>query len=100
LSACGGGGDASSADPSASSTSAVLAWDAASAPNLLGYRIYYGTASGTYQQPIGSGINVGNVTTFTVTGLASGTRFYFAATAVDTSYNESIFSNEVFKDIP
>ncbi len=70
-------------------------------PNLGGYRIYYGTSPGTYDQPRGSGLGVSSAsTTFTVTGLASGTRYYFAATAFDTSNNESVFSNEVFKDIP
>ena len=53
-----------------------------------------------YDQPLGLGLEVGDVTTFTVTGLNSGTRYYFAATAFDTSNNESAFSNEVFKDIP
>jgi len=82
------------------SGTAILAWDPVVATNLSGYRIYYGTAPGTYFQPLGQGINVGNVTTYTVTGLTSGTRYYFAATSVDTSGNESVFSNEVSKDVP
>jgi hypothetical protein len=49
---------------------------------------------------LGQGVNVGNITTFTVTGLTSGSRYYFVATAFDTSNNESVYSNEVFKDIP
>lgn len=102
LSGCGGGGgggDAASSS-SASSNTAFLAWDPVMAANLAGYRVYYGTAAGVYQQPVGSGVSVGNVTSFTVTGLTSGRRYYFAATARDTSNNESAFSNEVFKDIP
>ena len=79
---------------------ATLTWDAVTAANLSGYRLYYGTAPGTYFQAIGSGVNVGNVITHTLTGLSSGTRYYFAATAFDTSGNESSFSNEVFKDVP
>ena len=78
----------------------TLAWDAVTHPNLSGYRIYYGTAPGIYLQPVGSGVSVGNITSFTVTGLTSGTRYYFAVTAFDTANNESAFSNEVFKDIP
>jgi chitodextrinase len=78
---------------------AALAWDPVTATNLSGYRIYYGTAPGTYIQARGQGISVGNVTTFTVTGLTIGTRYYFAVTAFDTSNNESGYSNEVFKDI-
>src|SRR5205807_1216140 len=82
------------------SNSADLAWDAVTGPNLSGYRVYFGTAPGTYLQPLGQGISVGNVTTYTMIGLASGTRYYFAVTDFDILGNESSYSNEVFKDIP
>src|SRR5438445_484971 len=36
-------------------TTATLAWDAVTAANLSGYRIYYGTAPGTYLQSAGQG---------------------------------------------
>jgi chitodextrinase len=86
--------------PPSLSNSAVLAWDAATVPSLSGYRVYFGTAPGTYLQSLGQGISVGNVTTYTAMGLASGTRYYFAVTDFDTLGNESSYSNEVFKDIP
>jgi chitodextrinase len=89
---------AASATTQAPNTTATLEWDPVTAAS--GYRIYYGTASGTYLQAPGAGIAVGNVTTHTVTGLSRGVRYFFAATAVDPSNNESPFSNEVFKDIP
>lgn len=97
-------GNASLASADAGATTlpvntATLAWDAVAAPSLIGYRVYYGNASGTYLQPLGSGIDVGNVTTYVVTNLSTGTRYYFAVTAYDAS-NESEYSNEVFKDIP
>jgi hypothetical protein len=38
--------------------------------------------------------------TFTVVGLAGGTRYFFAVTATDSLGNESGFSNEVFADVP
>jgi chitodextrinase len=81
-------------------TTAALAWDASTSPNVAGYRVYHGTAPRTYLQAPGQGINVGNVTTHTVTGLSRGTRYFFTVTAIDASNNESVFSNEVFKDIP
>jgi chitodextrinase len=84
----------------APNTTATLAWDPVVATNLAGYRLYYGTAPGTYLQSRGQGASVGNVTTFTVSGLTSGIRYYFAVTAFDTSNNESAYSNEVFKDVP
>src|SRR5207237_103800 len=54
------------------SNSASLAWDAVTVPSLSGYRVYFGTAPGTYLQSLGQGISVGNVTAYTLTGLASG----------------------------
>ena len=67
-----------------------LAWDPKSDTGLAGYKIYYGTSSRSYGTPI----NVGNVTTYTVTGLNSGT-YYFGVTAYYTSGSETGFSNEV-----
>ena len=69
----------------------TLAWDANTAPDLAGYKIYYGTASGTYESPI----NVGNVTIYTLTGLALGQTYFIAATAYSTSNSETGYSNEV-----
>ncbi len=86
--------------PPPPSNSAGLAWDAVTVPALSGYRVYFGTAPGTYLQSVGQGTSVGNVTTYTMTGLASGSRYYFAVTAFDTLGIESDYSNEVFKDIP
>ena len=41
-----------------------------------------------------------NVTDYTVTGLASGTTYFFTVTAYNTDGAESSFSNEVRKTIP
>jgi chitodextrinase len=91
---------AANATTQAPDTTAVLMWDPVTATNLAGYRVYYGTASRTYLQPAGQGVNVGNSTTYTVTGLNRGTRYYFSVKAYDTSNGESAYSNEIFKDIP
>ncbi|HVY07563.1 MAG TPA: Ig-like domain-containing protein [Burkholderiales bacterium] len=85
---------------SPTTTSVSLAWDASGASNLGGYRLYYGTTSGKYLQALGQGVNVGKTTSYTVTGLTKGTRYYFAVTAYTTSGTESSYSNEAFKDIP
>lgn len=70
-----------------------LAWDPNSEPDLAGYRIHYGTASGSYSVHV----DVGNVTAYTAPGLADQTRYYFVATAYDNAIpsNESGYSNEV-----
>lgn len=60
--------------------------------DLSGYKVYYGTSPGNYS----TSINVGNQTTYTITGLGYAT-YYSAVTAYDTSGNESGFSNEVSK---
>ena len=90
--------NAASATTLAANNTATLAWDAVTGAS--GYRIYYGTAPGTYFQSRGAGVDVGNVTTFTVTGLGSSTRYYFAVTAYDASNNESTYSNEISRTLP
>jgi fibronectin type 3 domain-containing protein len=70
---------------------ATLAWDPNTETDLAGYRIHYGTASGSYTVHL----DVHNVTTYTVTGLADGQTYYFAATAYNASGSESGYSNQV-----
>jgi len=74
----------------------TLSWDANTEPDLAGYKLHYGTASGSYTVHL----DVQNVTTYTVTGLADGQTYYFAATAYDSAGNESEYSNEVSHSIP
>ena len=71
--------------------SVALAWDASSNLAVTGYRVYYGVASGNYT----NSVTVGNVTTNTVPGLASGVTYFFATTAYTASGQESPFSNEI-----
>ena len=72
----------------------TLAWDANTESDLAGYKLYYGNASGAYQ----NNVDVGNVTTYTVKDLTDGT-WYFVVTAYDTADNESGFSNEVNSEL-
>ncbi len=75
----------------ASGATVDLAWDANTEPDLAGYKIYYGTASGNYSH----NIDVGNVTEYTLTGLDDGVTYYLAATAYDADNNESAYSVEL-----
>ena len=89
---------------SASPSSAVeggaitIAWDPNKEPDLAGYRVYYGTASGSYK----SCVDVGNpprsssgLMEFTLTGLAKGKKYYIAVIAYDKNKETSRFSSEV-----
>jgi hypothetical protein len=73
------------------SAEVTLAWDPNDEDDLAGYKIYYGTSSGNYS----TSVDVGNTTEYTITGLNDATIYYFAATAYDTSDNESDYSEEV-----
>lgn len=66
--------------------------------NLAGYRVYYGTSSslaaGDGPPCNASFAAVGNVTTSQLVGLTEGTVYFVRATAVDTTGNESLCSDE------
>ena len=67
-----------------------LAWDASPSPEVVSYRIYFGTNAGNYAFMT----NAGLVRTQTVVLPHTG-RWFFAATAVDARGVESPFSNQV-----
>jgi hypothetical protein len=89
----------SAAPPPVSSTNkAILTWIANKESDLAGYKIYVGTASGTYNFP-GSPFTVQKITAYTVTNLQQRTTYFFAISAFDLAGNESPLSNEVSKSI-
>jgi hypothetical protein len=81
------------------SGSVTLEWDTPGGTNILGFRVYYGTQSGAYLQSFGQGVDVSMLNSYSVTGLASGTTYYFATTAYD-AIGESTYSNEVSAVVP
>jgi hypothetical protein len=82
--------------PLQATQSVILAWQPSSDPNAVGYRIYYGTASGNYTEKV----YVGNLTGVTIDGLADGVTYYFAATTFNAQNQESGFSNEASYQVP
>lgn len=106
ISACGGGGGGGESDGGSNTGSvgngagsASLAWSAPGDNRVTGFRVYVGSSSGTYLQQKGSGLNAGGGTSFTVTGLDAGKRYYFAVTSYDGAGNESSFSSEATKTV-
>lgn len=70
----------------------TLQWIANTEPDLAGYKIYHGTSTGAYGEPI----DAGNVTEYTVKDLAGDQFHFFVVAAYDTEDLESDYSNEVF----
>ena len=73
-----------------------LAWDASTDPDVVGYRVYYGNASGEYTQSV----TVSNVTFATISDLTEGLTYYFAIRAFNAAGLESDPSNEISDTIP
>jgi len=81
--------------PKAWGGTAILSWGANTESDLAGYKVYYGQS-----RPYSQSLDVGNITSYTVGGLAEGLTYYFVVTAYNTSGYESGYSNEVSKTIP
>ncbi|HNY92278.1 MAG TPA: fibronectin type III domain-containing protein, partial [bacterium] len=75
----------------AGDNSISITWSRNTEPDLLGYRLHFGTRPGAYT----ASRDLGDVTTYTLTGLAADTTYYIALTALDHWGNESGYSNEV-----
>jgi hypothetical protein len=76
---------------------ASLAWNANTDSDLSGYKVYETTSSGAYGTPIATLPKT--TTSYTVTGLHTGTTYFFTITAYDKAGNESLRSSEVSKTI-
>ena len=94
--------------PSSFSAEVTLLWDPNTESDLAGYKVYYNTrSSGTPYDGTGidqgdSGFNIplDNLATpdnpsFSLTGLQDNEFYYLVLTAVDSSGNESGYSNEI-----
>lgn len=74
-----------------------VTWNPNTEPDLSGYKLYHGTASGQYGEPVDVGNVTGHVMEITP---QYGATYYFAVTAYDTSGNESGYSDEATCFIP
>ena len=84
-----------------------LAWEPPSADTeeiiwgtLVGYRLYYGLYDGEPTGNFQAVIDVGQQSTYTVTGLTPGETYSFGVTAYDNAGNETEFSNITIYSVP
>lgn len=74
-----------------STPSVTLAWNPVADPSVSGYNLYYGVTSGVYTNVVNAGTNL----SVTLTPLARGATYVFAATSYATNGLESAYSTEV-----
>jgi nitrogen fixation protein FixH len=75
-----------------------LSWTASTSPNISGYNIYRGTKSGGPYSKINAVLNASTV--YTDTTVADGQTYYYVTTAVNSSNEESAYSNQATAVIP
>ncbi|MFO8009156.1 MAG: carbohydrate-binding protein [Candidatus Brocadiia bacterium] len=68
-----------------------LDWDGNTEGDLASYSVYRSTTSGSGYSSIATGVGS---STYTDNSVTNGTTYYYVVTAVDTSSNESNYSNE------
>jgi PKD repeat protein len=74
-----------------------LAWDSSTSSNVGGYKVSYGTSTSNYT----STVDAGNKTSYSVSGLQDGAKYFFAVKAYDTNKTtESAYSNEINATVP
>jgi fibronectin type III domain protein len=76
--------------------SVTLAWRPSPSYGVVSYKIYYGTSSGSYQ----AALVVPNATIAQIDGLVEGTTYYFVASTVTATGEESQVSNEAQFTVP
>ncbi len=75
----------------------TLAWNASTSGNVGGYKIFYGLSSGNYT----GNVDAGKSTSFQVTGLTNGAKYFFAVKAYNSTKTiQSAFSNEISATVP
>ena len=77
--------------PFAYSAQVIVTWHPNKESDIAGYRLHFGSERGKYT----STVDVGNQTSWVLSNIGSGRRYYFAATAYDIDGNESDYSQEV-----
>ena len=74
----------------------TLTWNPSPSPDIVGYYVYSGTASGIYT----SKLSVSNTNSVAITNLLAGNTYYFCVTACNSAGIESEPSNEAVYAVP
>jgi fibronectin type 3 domain-containing protein len=75
-----------------------LSWTASGSPGITGYNVYQGTVSGgPYTKLTSAPIQA---TQYTDTTVQSGNTYFYVVTSVNSSGEESAFSNQTAATIP
>jgi Abnormal spindle-like microcephaly-assoc'd, ASPM-SPD-2-Hydin len=82
----------------ASQHSVDLSWNASTSQDVIGYNVYRSKTSGGPYRKINSGLDAS--TFYTDTSVNGGDTYYYVTTAVNSSYQESVYSNEAEAMIP
>lgn len=80
------------------SHSVSLTWTSSTTPNISGYNVYRGTTSGGPYTKMNT--NIVPATSFSDGVVTAGQTYYYVATTVDQSDNESTYSNEARAVVP
>ncbi len=75
-----------------------LSWNASTSQDVIGYNVYRGNASGGPYSKINTVLDASTV--YTDTSVINGSTYYYVTTAVDSSNQESVYSNEAQAVIP
>lgn len=78
--------------------SASLNWTASTSSNVTGYNVYRATQSGGPYTKLTSSPVAG--TSYTDVTVQAGQTYYYVTTAVDSSSNESVYSNQATAAVP
>ena len=73
-----------------------VTWNANTDSDLSGYKVYYGTQSNTYGTPV----PIVDATSYDIPNVQTGSTYYVAVSAYDSSNNESVKSAELSAYIP
>jgi hypothetical protein len=76
--------------------SLLVAWKANADTDLGGYKVYYGTKSGTYETVA----DVQKATSYQISNVQNGFTYYVVVSSYDNSGNESIHSPEISAYVP